>query len=43
MATCQAAEEAECAGWLHSALEVLWMGRTVAGSVSVLRSGLLEE
>lgn len=42
-ATCQVAGEEVCAGWLHSAPEVLWMGRIVAGSAFVLQSGPLEE
>lgn len=42
-ATCQVAGEEGCASWLHSALEVLWMGHIVAGSASGLQSGPLEE
>lgn len=42
-AACWVAEEEGCAGWLHSGRAVLWMGRTAAGSASVLRAGLLEE
>lgn len=38
-AACWAVAAVVCAGWRHSALEALWMGRTAAGFASVRPAG----